>query len=896
MIRSLSLSLLLLATAACSGEPLPQPAPQLAPPSTASAPAAVEAPRPPELRLPRTAQPARYVVSLRVEPGQPAFDGVVDIDVKVEAPIPVLWLNGTALTVTEAHADVMGRSLKARVVPGGEDFVGFAFDEPLPAGAARLHVAYRGVISDKDDRGLFVEDEEGAPYVFTQFESIDARRAFPCFDEPSYKVPWQLTLHVHESDKALSNTPVLSETREGSGMKAVAFAETKPLPSYLIAFAVGPFDLVDAGKAGKKSTPVRIAVPRGQSSQAAYAAATTPLVIARLEDLFGIPYPYDKLDIVAVPKLVGFGAMENAGLITFSRAGMLAKPDEDTVSFKLGFAATAAHELGHHWFGDLVTTAWWDDIWLNEAFASWVEAKVLVPWKPEWRYELARARRTTRAMGSDALVSARRIRQGITSNDDIQNAFDDITYSKGSAVIGMFEGFVGADRFRAGITRYLTHRAHANATADDFLASMSEAAGRDVTPAFSTFLDQPGVPLVSADLRCEDGKASVELSQQRYLPTGSEGSAPTSWQIPVCVRWGKGAAQGRACTLLDHRTATLPLPEAKGCPDWFVPNDGAAGYYHAATSSSNVAALLRSGKLSLVERVALIRDLRALVTSGHIAIADALADLPEILKEPHPQVLRAALDLVNGIRDPMIPDAERARFAHFVAKTFGARAHAIGWKPKAKEDEQVRLVRPGLLLVVADRGEDRALAAEAEALARRWLDDPSAVEPDVIDAVLAVAAQRGDRALFDRLRAESKKTKDDNRRRHLLGAMASFRDPAIVREALGVVLTTEQDVRDVTSLLWQDQRVQDVTYGFIKQHIDALTARLPTDFTGNLPYAGEPFCDEAHRADVAAFFKDRAAKLLGGSRNLAKVLEKIHLCAAQKKEQAPSLAKFLAKF
>ena len=393
--------------------------------------------------------PARYQVSLTVVPGQAAFEGVVDIAVKLVEPTSLIWLNGTELSIREAHARGAGQVFPARVVPGGDDFVGFAFDEKVPAGAARLHVEYAGKISDHDDRGLFVEDEEGTPYVFSQFESTDARRAFPCFDEPSSKVPWQLTLHVPAGDTALSNTSVLSESKEGPGMKAVHFAETKPLPSYLVAFAVGPFDLVDAGKAGKKGTPVRLAVPHGQAAQAAFAAATTPAIIARLEDLFGVPYPYDKLDMVAVPRLVTFGAMENAGLITFTRAGMLARPEEETPAFKIRFSSTTTHELGHHWFGDLVTTAWWDDIWLNEAFATWVEAKILVPWKPAFHYDLIEARQTQRAMLGDSLVSARRIRQGITSNDDISNAFDEITYSKGAAVIGMFEALRRARRASA---------------------------------------------------------------------------------------------------------------------------------------------------------------------------------------------------------------------------------------------------------------------------------------------------------------------------------------------------------------------------------------------------------------------------------------------------------------
>jgi cytosol alanyl aminopeptidase len=899
---NLRLPILLLAavlTGACGAEPLPPAAPPPAPaPAAAATPP--EAPLPPELRLPHTASPARYAASLTIVPGQPTFEGVVDIDLKVNEPARVLWLDGTALTVTEAHVDAIGKAFPAHAVTGGEDFVGFVFDEPLPVGPARLHVAYRGKISDKDDRGLFVEDEEGTPYVFSQFESIDARRAFPCFDEPSYKVPWQLSLHVREQDTALSNTTVASQTREAGGMKLVRFEETKPLPSYLVAFAVGPFDLVDAGKAGKKGTPVRIAVPHGQAAQAAYAAATAPTLIARIEDLLGVPYPYDKLDMVAVPRLVTFGAMENAGMITFARHLLVAKPEESTLSFKLRFAAVATHELGHHWFGDLVTTAWWDDIWLNEAFASWIEAKILVPWKPEWHYELSRARSTAGAMSGDSLLSARFIRQPIGSNDDIQNAFDEITYSKGSAVIGMWEAYLGPERFRAGLRRYLVSRAHNTATAADLLEAISAEAGRDVAPAFSTFLDQPGVPLVSAALECstEPGapRAAVLLSQQRYLPAGADVAPPASWQIPVCVRWGQGKTEGRACTLLGERSATLPLPEAKGCPDWMVANDGSAGYYHTAYPTSGLTALLKSGKLSLLERAGVLRDLRALVEGGRLPLADALARLPEILREPHPQILRGAIDLVWSIRDPMIPAAERPRFAHFVEKTFGARARAIGWKPSPKDDEQVRLIRPALLSLVADRGEDRALATEAEALGRRWLDDPSAVEDDLIDAVLSVTAQHGDRALFDRLRAEAKKTKDDNRRRHLLAAMTEFRDPAIVKAALGIVLTDEHDIRDATKLLDQDARMNEITYGFVKQSFDGLVTRLPSDFVGRLPGVAGAFCDEGHRSDVDAFFKDRVGKLLGGPRTLAKVLERIRVCSVQRRAQEGSLTSFLARF
>jgi alanyl aminopeptidase len=891
--------LTLLAAAACTSEPLPPPPPpHVEPPPGA---ALAESPTPPLLRLPRNATPTRYKIALTLKPSETTFQGEATIELDVVEPASVLWLNATALTVISATVEYGHRPFAARVIGGGEEFVGFALPWYVPAGPVRLVVKYTGTISDKNDHGIFVEEEDKTPYVFTQFETLHARRAFPCFDEPSYKVPWQLTLRVPEADVALSNTPVASETRDpATGMKTVTFAETAPLPSYLVAFAVGPFDLVDAGKAGKKGTPVRIVTPKGQASQAATAAAVTPVVLARLEDYTGIPYPYEKLDIVAVPRLVTFGAMENVGLVTFNRFGLLARKDEQTVAFEIRLTATMAHELGHQWFGDLVTTAWWDDTWLNEGFASWVEAKVLVPWKPAWHYELGRARSTGRAMATDALASVRRVRQSITTVDDIHNAFDDITYSKGAAVIGMVEAYVGEARFQKALHRYLTERANKTATAGDLFSVLGAEVGHAVPSLFSSFVDQPGVPLVSATLRCDNDKASVRLAQSPYRPAGSDGRGAALWEIPVCVRYGRGKSEGRACTLLADREATLALPalpEAKGCPEWLVPNDGGHGYYHARYDRKSIEHLLHgAGKLSLLERVALVRDMRALVASGELPVGDALAFVPDLLRDPRPQVLRSALDLVSVVSDSMLSPEERARFARFVSKTLGPRAHALGWQGKPHEDEEMRLLRPGLLSFVADRGEDAKLGAEAEAIAARWLEDPKAVDQDTIDAVLEIAAQRGGRAFFDRVRGLAKTEKDDLRKRRLLNGMARSRDPKVVADSLGILLTDEHESRNALGLLWQDGRMADVTFAFVKEHFDELLAKLPHGTLGNLSAIGDAFCDEARGALVTNFFAERVDKLPGGKRNLAKTVERIRLCSAQKAAQEGSLRKFLERY
>lgn len=886
----------LLALTSCSGAPAPadQPTtPPLAPASSAAPLAASVAP--PGIRLPTTVKPVRYAPTLTIRSDSLALGGKIDIDLALSEPTSMVWLNAVGLTVSEAHLEVAGIARPARVVPGGPDHLGFAFDS-APAGAARLHVTYSASVSERDDRGVFAEKEDGVAYVYSQFENIDARRAFPCFDEPTFKVPWQLTLEVKQSDVALSNTPSLSETPGEGGMKVVRFAQTRPLPSYLVAFAVGPFDLVDAGKAGRGHTPVRIAVPHGKSAEAAYAVKSTPVLLERLEGYFGMAYPYEKLDVVAIPQLVSFGAMENVGLVTFFEAGMLARPEEETLSFQRRYADIIAHEMAHQWFGDLVTMSFWNDVWLNEAFATWMEEKVLAPWKPEWSWETNTARGTAYAMRSDSLVSARKIRQEIQSKDDIQNAFDSITYEKGAAVISMFETWIGPDKFQKGVQRYLGKHAHGSAGSSDFFAAVSAEAGRDVAPAFSTFLDQPGVPLVTAKLVCE-GKSTpkIALSQERYAPAGSAGASAQAWQIPICVRYAAGKKEDRACTLLTTPAAELPLTGAK-CPDWVLPNQGGGGYYHVAYEPRDLDALLRAGsKLSLAERLSVLRDMGAAVLRGKLPAGDALAHLADLVKDPSPHIQGAAVELLSVIPDPIVAVESRAAFARFVDKALSKRALELGLRPKAGESDDLRLLRPALVGAAVLRGENATLGAAADKLARAWLDDPAALEEDMVDVVLEVAGHRGDRALYDRLVAELGKAKAPRRRTHLLRAMTKFRDPALVREGLTRFLSKDLDPREAMSLLFQDKRMVEVSFTFMKENYDAIVARLPGEVAAFTPRFGEPFCSEPGRAQVEAFFKDRVEKLTGAPRTLAQVLESIKLCSVQRDLHAASLAAFLKK-
>ncbi|MDQ2870464.1 MAG: M1 family metallopeptidase [Acidobacteriota bacterium] len=459
----------------------------------------------PTLRLPSGAAPLRYSVVLDVDPSSESFGGDIGIDLRFDRPMPVLWLNARDLEIDSAVLTQNGRTSKATLVEGGEDFVGFALDPPAVRGDARLRISYRGTIHPTDTTGIFRQKAGEDWYAFTQFEATDARRAFPCFDEPSYKVPWQLTLRIPRGMLAVSNTPISKEADASDGVREVAFAATKPLPAYLMAFGVGPFEVVDAGRAGRRSVPLRLFVPRGRAQEARWAKETSGQILGRLESYFGIPYPYEKLDALVIPQTVRFGAMENAGLITWNENLFLAKPSEESASFRRLHASISLHESAHQWFGDLVTLAWWDDTWLNESFATWMAARLLKDWKPEWDSAVSDVATRSETLDKDILKSARRIRQPILSPADIDNAFDDISYGKGGAVIAMFESWVGPEKFREGIRRYLSGHAFGTASSADFLSALEEAGSPGVARAFSTFLDQPGFPLVTADLRCAPG-------------------------------------------------------------------------------------------------------------------------------------------------------------------------------------------------------------------------------------------------------------------------------------------------------------------------------------------------------------------------------------------------------
>ena len=893
----------LLVLLACATErggptpPVPQPGPSANPTAAASTTApAADAPQmqPPALRLPDGVRPVRYRPTLTIVPDQDGFDGVIEIDLDVLAATPVVWLNAQDLQITRAEARVGGVTLAGRVLAQPKDLVGIVFERSLPAGDATLRLTYSGRLSRRDSAGIFQTEEGGRWYASTQFEPIDARRAYPCFDEPSSKVPWQLTLRIKTGQRAFANTPVESQEDGADGFTTVRFAPTRPLPSYLTAFAVGPWERIDAGKAGEGGIAVGVIVPQRLVPQAGWAKEITPRILPRLEGWFGIAYPFDKLDVIAVP--LARGAMENVGLVTYGSTLLLVPPGEDTPAFRRAQASVSTHELAHMWFGDLVTNAWWDDLWLNEAFATWMTYKTLESWHPEWGATLDRVGARGRALAADSLLTARRIRQPIESDDDMLNAFDAITYQKGASVIHMFEQFVGPEKFRRGVQRYLKAHAYSSATASDFLSDVSAEAGLDIQPAFSTFLDQPGVPLVTAQLRCEPGKPPrLELSQERYVPLGAEPTPEQRqqvWQVPVCARW----SGGRMCALLAVKSASAELP-AKRCPTDVVANAGAAGYYHLSAHEER---LLADGarRLTPAERVAALQDLVALSRAGRLSHGEVLRVVPPLARDPDRHVVEATIAVASQVRDEkLLGENELPLYRRWVHDLYASRARQLGWTPRLGESDELKLLRASLLKVLGHAADDPEVVSEARARAQAWLADRRAVDPTVVPVALTVAAEHGDRAFFDALHAAAGKEGDRHHRLLLLEAMGSFREPAIARDAMRVALSSEFPAREAITLVYgatHSVEARGAAYDFVRENFGELAGRLPVREAAGLVAAGSVLCDESKRAEVEAFFRERMAALPGGPRRYAQAVEQLRTCAAFRAAQAAAVARFFS--
>jgi alanyl aminopeptidase len=617
---------------------------------------------PPQFLLPATVRPLRYELDLRIVPREPAFDGTARIDLILTERTDFLWLHGRDLTVRGAYLHAGGARSSLRFAAAGAEFIGLRLPTPAGPGPAKLEIEYTGKLNEADNVGVFRRRLGGDWYVFTTFTPIEARRGFPCFDEPSYKTPWQLTLHVERNQLAAGNTAVVSETDEPAGMKKVAFASTRPLPSELVAFAVGPFDVVDAGTAGQKHVPVRILVPRGRRDEARAASLATPAILARLEQYTGIPYPWDKLDHVA---LVGsaYGATENPGLITYQDNLLLARPERDTPGRQRAMRGAMAHELAHQWFGNLVTQASWTDVWLSEGFATWMEAKIDDLELPPFARGVGTAAARSRTMAVDDSAQSRPVRLAMHSREEMKDVYNRIVYRKGEMILTMLEHWLGPAAFKRALQRYLREHSFATATTDDLASALQLEAGKDVAPVLHGLLDRAGVPVVGARIDCT--RVSLETP------------APA---LPVCLRWEGG---GRCVVLAPGQTQFQT--GSQSCPAWVWTNASGTGYYRSLLTPEALGAIVRSGydQLTAPERLALADDLGAMVAGGRFPAAAAMSFLGRMAVDREPNVVLAALRIAASL-STVIPADLRQKYAAWLQTVFDVKT------PRPEQGESVR--------------------------------------------------------------------------------------------------------------------------------------------------------------------------------------------------------------
>lgn len=855
-------------------------------------------------RLPRTVVPSHYDLTLAPDLEAGTFTGQVAIAVDVADAVDEVVLNAIELTIDEAwleNPEGIRRNATVRVDEGTERAT-LALEEPAAAGAWTVTVTFAGMLNDKLHgfyRSTFVDDT-GTERVIatTQFESTSARRAFPCWDEPDFKATFGVTLVVPDDLTAISNAAEADRRPAGEGKVAVRFADTMVMSTYLVAFVVGPLEVTDAVDAG--GTPIRVVHPPGKAHLTGFALEVARFALEFFEDYYAIPYPGDKLDLVAVPDFA-FGAMENLGCVTFREVLLLVDPDAVTQPELQRVVDVIAHELAHMWFGDLVTMRWWNGIWLNEAFATFMEMLVTDAFRPEWQRWVDFGLSRTAAFDVDSLASTRPIEFEVISPSDCEGMFDVLTYEKGAAVVRMLEQWLGADAFRAGIRRYLSAHRYANTDTTDLWDAI-EASNPDlpVRKLMDTWIFQGGYPLVTA----ERTEAGVRLRQERFAYAGGGPTGPASWSVPVVVKSGAASPDGVSSPagvgdtavsalrvdkgLLDGAPLDLVLPGA----EWVQANAQGSGFYRVHYDATLRAELTARAQevLAPVERYGLVDDAWASVLAGRSTavefcdLARAFADETDLAVW---QRLVGALDSL----DRLLEGDARSGFQAFVRDLVRPALERLGASGVAGEPDRRRELRAALFGALGVLGADADIGARARALHRSYVDHPTTVDPSLAAAavgVLAATGGAGDRAAFIE-RYEQAGTPQEEQR--YLRCLPDFNDPHLFADTLTMALSDRVRSQDAPfvirrALMNRDRGPQ--AWAFVADHWDDIGARLPSNSIARLLEGVRWLSTPEVSAEVIGFLE--AHPVPQGAKTIAQHVERLRVAVALRAREADRLA------
>ena len=839
-------------------------------------------------RLSGNVTPEHYTLWFAPDLEKATFRGREVLRVRLRAPARAITLHAADIEFGEVTIEVAGSTQAARITldPKAETAT-LTVPRQIPPGAATIRMTYTGILNDKL-RGFYLSRANGRSYAVTQMEPTDARRAFPAFDEPAYKATFELSMTIDQGDTAISNGAQLSDTPgPGPGAHTVTFATTPKMSTYLVAMIVGDFVCRSGASDG---TPIRVCSTPDKIGLTAFALEAAEQQLAFYNGYFGIKYPFGKLDIIAVPDFAA-GAMENTGAITFRERLLLVDPDRASLGSRKSVASILSHEIAHQWFGNLVTMKWWNDIWLNEGFATWIASRPLAEWRPEWKVELDDAADTQTALGLDGLRSTRAIRLDVDTPDKINEVFDGIAYEKTAGVLRMLEAFAGADAFRKGIASYLTKYSYANAAGEDFWSEMTRVTGRPIDRIMRSYIEQPGVPVVSLQTRCTGSRTDITLVQQRFVGTpGAPAPAGQTWAMPVCLQ--ASDSQPR-CEVLDRPRQTLSAP---GCANVFA-NADSRGYYFTEYSPDAARALARSAvELKPIERISLLGDEWWMVRAGRHDIGVYLDLAGSLAGDETAAVTDAVAARLGFTSEYLVAPGQRARYQGWIRERFGPALDALGLPGDARDAEERQSRRAELLGLVGVTGDDVAVQRRARELGARYITDPSSLPGTLVPAVLRIAAAGGDASLYDQYLAQiEKQAAQPEEYYRFFSALPWFSDPALVQRTLAFAVLPAVRTQDTGTLiagLLARPVSRDAAWTFVRAEWPTLTRKLGT-FQGIPTIIGAlgNFCSTEAALQVKQFFTKNS--MPSAERTLQQAIERIENCAALVARQSPALTAWL---
>jgi hypothetical protein len=842
-------------------------------------------------RLPDTVVPESYDLTFAPDLTKATFTGDETVHVKILQPAASITLNAAELEFQEATIVSGGATQTAKVsFDQPKEQATLTVDKQVAAGQAEIHIRFSGILNDKL-RGFYLSKSERRNYAVTQFEATDARRAFPSFDEPARKAVFNVTLIVDKGDTAISNGKVVSDTPgPPEGKHTLKFSSSPKMSSYLVVMLVGDFACREGGADG---IPIRVCSLPEKKEMTAYALEASENILKFYDKYYAIKYPYGKLDHVVFPDFSA-GAMENVAAITYRDADLLI--DEKTASYdaKQQVASVIAHEMAHQWFGDLVTMTWWNDIWLNEGFATWMSWKPLEAWKPEWNMDQQEIAETLDSLNSDSVPSVRIIRANAETPADIQALFDGIAYGKAGSVLRMVEAYVRPDVFQKGVNAYLEKHKYANATAEDFWNQIAETSGKPVDKIMSSFTEQPGAPLVSVKTECQGDKTVATLSQERYMSDASKMASGTSEIWPIPVNLLPSATRKPVFHLLTQKEETFDL---QGCSEWVYANAGGRGYYRSSyepEAFTKMASVVEN-TFSADERVRVPSDAWALVRVGRMKIGSYLDLLQKMQGERSRAVVQGMTEHIPQIHDNFVAEADRPAFEKWVRDFLTPIANELGENPVPGEPAERQALRGDVFNILAQYGRDPQVIARMRALTDQYLKDPQSASPDLAGKALTISALNGDASLYDLYVAHLKTAKTPEEYGNYLHALGFFPEAPLAKRTFDLVLGPDVKNQDLFALVFPfiNYRTQTEAWQLFKTDFPVIMKKIDASDAVELAQLAGVFCDASLRDDSQKFFGEK--NLPGTERILENAKDQVNACIQVRDLQQNNLSTFLRR-